>query len=400
MPFWRPYLLSLLLLPALAGTAWAEGWRTDGSGRYPKAKPPTTWSATEQVVWKHQTANWSNASPVLSRDRLFLCEEPFTLLCLDAKAGKPIWSAKNGFADLFTTAQAAQYALPGTHEVNGYSSQTPLVIHQGKRIFAFFGNGAGACYDREGKRLWARFIEAPQNPWGHSASPVEAGGRVIIHVNGTVHALDPKDGKEAWTSPSGSTWGTPAVIPFGKEQAILTTGGDLLRASDGKKVASGLGLYPWTSVVFDPASRTAYVIDEAGAWAFRFPAALADPLAVEKAWENPGLTRDRYYASLLVHQGLLYAVNQGGALSVVDAATGALVYHQPLGLVGTMYPSVALAGDRVFLANDMGTSVWIAPGREYKELGRVNFEPFRANPVFEGTRMYLRTLPGMWCLGK
>ena len=35
-------LLSLATLPALAGTT--IGWRTDGSGSYPKAEPPLEWS--------------------------------------------------------------------------------------------------------------------------------------------------------------------------------------------------------------------------------------------------------------------------------------------------------------------------------------------------------------------
>jgi outer membrane protein assembly factor BamB len=102
----------------------------------------------------------------------------------------------------------------------------------------------------------------------------------------------------------------------------------------------------------------------------------------------------------VVHEGLIYAVNQNGTFSVLEAATGALLYSRNLGLGGTFYPSPTLAGARLFVASDNGQVVVLAPGREYKELSRFNFEPFRSTPVFSGTRVFLRTLGGLVCLGK
>ena len=42
-------LLSLAALPGWTGEV--IGWRTDGSGAYPKAQPPLEWSPTKNVVW-------------------------------------------------------------------------------------------------------------------------------------------------------------------------------------------------------------------------------------------------------------------------------------------------------------------------------------------------------------
>jgi hypothetical protein len=47
------------------------GWRTDGTGRYPDAQPPTEWSAQSNVVWKTPLPKPSNATPILVGDRLF-----------------------------------------------------------------------------------------------------------------------------------------------------------------------------------------------------------------------------------------------------------------------------------------------------------------------------------------
>ena len=73
--------VGLLLLTAALGVAEAgeTGWRTDGTGRYPDAKPPVTFAPGENVVWATPLPSWSNASPVLVEDRIFVCAEPDTL---------------------------------------------------------------------------------------------------------------------------------------------------------------------------------------------------------------------------------------------------------------------------------------------------------------------------------
>ena len=76
----------------LAAACWAHaqpvvGWRTDGTGRYPDADPPITWSAQENVVWKTPMPDWSNATPVVVGDRIFVCSEPADLICVRAADG-------------------------------------------------------------------------------------------------------------------------------------------------------------------------------------------------------------------------------------------------------------------------------------------------------------------------
>ncbi|HCN08111.1 MAG TPA: hypothetical protein DIT01_09270, partial [Lentisphaeria bacterium] len=58
------------------------GWRTDGTGEYPDAKPVTTFSEAENVVWKTPLPATSNATPVITGNRIFVCSEPTTLICV------------------------------------------------------------------------------------------------------------------------------------------------------------------------------------------------------------------------------------------------------------------------------------------------------------------------------
>ena len=59
-------------------------------------------------------------------------------------------------------------------------------------------------------------------------------------------------------------------------------------------------------------------------------------------------------------------------------------------------------GDRVQLTDPKGKmhTIVLEPGREYKEIARNTLETFRSTPVFEGRRMYVRTLKHLWCIGK
>jgi hypothetical protein len=98
---------------------------------------------------------------------------------------------------------------------------------------------------------------------------------------------------------------------------------------------------------------------------------------------------------------LVYGINAMGILSVVEAATGKLVYEQrlPFGK-GQVYPSITLAGGLLFLSSDEGITLVLEPGREYKEVAKNTLEPFRSTPVFQDKRMYVRGREYLYCIGE
>jgi len=94
---------------AIAICADIPGWRGDGSGRFPTANPPTTWSPTSNVIWKTRLPAYSASSPILIGQRLFLCAETNTLICVDAAKGTILWQrAANGYDDALPSALAAK----------------------------------------------------------------------------------------------------------------------------------------------------------------------------------------------------------------------------------------------------------------------------------------------------
>ena len=98
-------LVSSSLLNHFSHAAAAVGWRSDGTGLYPKANPVLEWSPTENVVWKTPLPEWGNSMPVLVSGKLFVNVEPDTLVCVSAAKGEILWKQPVKMEDTLTAAQ-------------------------------------------------------------------------------------------------------------------------------------------------------------------------------------------------------------------------------------------------------------------------------------------------------
>lgn len=448
-----------ILVLVVGGVEASSGWRGEGGGEFDASKPPVTWSADAHVRWKVKLPGWSNASPAVAGKRVLVGLEETTLLCLSLEDGSTLWQADHSYADAAVSPEARaefeagtaeaqriqaeldpidkkikeinrklrkekenaalkqelaelqksaqplydrlapyrKYTAVKTHATNGYSTPTPLVV--GDTVYAAFGNGVVASYTLEGQRRWIRDVGRPSHGWGHSASPVLADDTLMIHYGRVVHALDPATGAERWTCESDSTWGTPATLKVGDVALLLTTGGDLIRVDKGTIVAAKIAKMPWSSPLVQ--GDRIYVTDETEFCALQVTPAVLAGAKPEKLWS---LTpkKDRYYASPICHDGLLYGITKGGHLTVVDAESGAKVYERDLTFPKaggyTVYPSPVRAGELLYISTDNGSTLVLKPGRTYEELAGNVLEPFRSCPVLVGDRMLIRGLTHLWCI--
>ena len=453
-------LSAVVVSSSLAATTDVVGWRGDGRGSFSVQNPLTEWSSEKSVLWSVKLEDWSNASPMIMGDKIFTCSEKMELICLSRESGAVTWRKGNSYADLLEGAEAESakarakelvaldeeisplkkelgglerkvrkkqatdddkaritvlkdalkpllakkdeykdLLLPSTHSVNGYSTPTPVT--DGTAVFAVFGNGIVARYTTDGEREWARVVKRPSHNWGHSASPLVVDGLLLLHVSGEVIALDSATGAERWRVAGKGSWGTPVVTTIGETRVLVTTGVDLIQVKDGKVLASGIAAMPWTSPLVQ--EGILYVADERECSAFVLDETLiTEGKSPEKRW-TLAIKKDRYYASPVVFEGLLYTVNRGGTMSVVDVADGSLVYEKKLEFAdggGTVYPSPIQVGGLLFVSKDNGSTLVLKPGKEYAEVASNKLEPFRSSPVFAGNKMFVRTLNHMFCIGR
>jgi outer membrane protein assembly factor BamB len=360
------------------------GFRDDGAGRYPDATPVLTWGPASNVLWKTALPDWSNASPILVGKRIFVCAEPATMIGLDATTGAILWQ---------DTLDPLPPEAPKTHPANGYTSPTPC--SDGKRIWAVFGQGLVACWDVSGKRVWSVTLEKPPHDWGGCISPRLVKDRLIVQFDHGF-GLDARTGAVQWKVKTEWGWGSPVVARIGKAETLFTCKGAVLDPATGQELARDLVKLAYNS----PA-----LVDGVVYYLQQKPQAYALPATTTEAprplWKDAQIAGDRYYATPLVHDGLVYAINQARQLSVLDRQTGALVYEQRVGhLKGIVYPSPTLGGKHVFLSSEDGQTVVIEAGRTYRVVAENTLESFRSCPVFAGRRMYIRGLKHLWCIGE
>src|SRR5262245_30331334 len=364
-------VLALVLSVGLLPEALADGigWRTDGSGRYPKAEPPLEWSTSKNVVWKTPMPGYGVSHPVLLGERLVTCAEPATLLCLNRGDGKILWQKSCSYAELelepdvreklkgelaeveeLKKKQSAiqremdsvrrslvkdkapaeeieQKTKPFRVQIDELNKQklnfpvalrytqpsqhstagysAPTPVTDGQNVFVAFGNGLVACYDLEGNRRWLKLIEHTTLTYAHSASPVLVGGKLVIHFTDLV-ALDPKTGSEAWRLKSQAGWGTPLATRMGDVDVLVTPKGALVRAADGKLLADRLGSCGANSPILH--QGIVYFAHSAVA-AVRLPASDAEPVKPASVWKGKTKGSGYGFSSPVVHDGLLYAAS-------------------------------------------------------------------------------------------
>jgi outer membrane protein assembly factor BamB len=268
----------------------------------------------------------------------------------------------------------------------------------GNRVYVLFNHGIVAAYDLDGNLIWRKYMEHPASEWGHSSSPVIAGGKLIVHIL-NLTAFDLATGEEAWKVRLPEDWGTPQVGKIGDTEIIVTPNGDVVRASDGKVLAKQLCRLEYGDPIL--AGDRVYFIHNDGrtdARAFKLPATIDEANFQPELLWTAKIRKDRYYAASVLDNGLIYAVTQAGILSVIDADNGQVVYEQALSAKPTFYPAITMAGGYLFVSNDQGTTFIIKPGRTFELVGENKLEPFRSCPVFIGNKLFLRGLQKMYCI--
>jgi len=390
--------LPSVIIVVLASAVMADpvGWRTDGTGRYPNAIPVTSWSTARNVIWVADLPSWSNATPVLTDEWVFVCSEPTTLICLRRSDGSFIWQQDHGFDQIPEFDRDRE--MPSSHGHNGYSSATPVI--DGQHIYALFGNGVAAAYDLDGHRVWIRQVGEPDHSWGHSASPTMAGGYLIVQVDGTTIALDPLDGSTVWQQLGRHSFGSPVACRVGKLELVVTPSGNFLRARDGHILIEEAAHLEYATPVI--VGDRAYFIS-GDARAYRMTQHRTGGLKLKLLWRSR-LPKDRYYGSALIHDDLIYAITRGQKMTVLDTFAGKEVYTRKMDLSdrgggNRIYSSPTLAGGYVFLTGLTGTTVVIKAGRTYSEVSRNDLERTRACPIFAGRQMFMRAGESLYCIG-
>jgi outer membrane protein assembly factor BamB len=402
----------LLLLAMAAADDWPTWRGTHRDGVSPEKGLPTTWSADANVVWKSPLPGAAGSTPVLAKDRIFLTSPSadgtqLLLLCLGTD-GKPQWERP---------------LAKGLRDTKNLASASPTT--DGVHVWAYVGTGDLACFKLDGTEVWRAQLQERYGRFklgfGMTTTPLVHAGAIylqLIHSGGAwVVALDAGSGKELWKAERKSDgvdecehsyasiqfWSGGVVVSHGNDYTIghdPKDGAELWRLGDlnpkekyNKTLRFVSSPLVTTDLIVVPTAKGGAVV-------------ALDPHAKGKIdRQNPTYQKWRMnsgtpdVASPLLYEGVVYLSDNSGALTAVDAATGAVIYKERPDKDNHFASPVAGDG-KIYLAGRNGTVSVVEAGRTFKVLSVNKLgDPFDASPAISGGRLYLRGSAHLWAIG-
>jgi len=393
--------------PAADDWPWWRGPTFDGKAAEGQ-NPPIKWSETENgetrnIAWKVDVPHRGHGSPCVWGDKIFLSTaddeaEVQYILCYDRATGKELWKKEvhsGGFMRQHrkNSQASSSIACDGEHlyatfmvqdgiwldtldldgkivrqekvgpfkSLHGFAA-SPL-LYKSMIIVVGDNRGAGfmaAVHRKTGKVIW----RINRTSYQSFASPIIGNvcGRDQLLIAGPykVYSYDPNTGEELWTC-DGPTDVAASTITFGDELIYAAAG------------------YPKKNLLCIRADGNGDVTDTHLVW-----------------------RRDKnaaYVPSMLLHEGLLYMINDRGKGVCLEADSGKVVWEHDFDADFSSSP--VLAGGNIYIVDEDGKMSVFKPGREFEllaenDLGDGGF----AMPVICGDKIYLRTLHHLYCLAE
>jgi hypothetical protein len=341
---------------------------------------------------------------------------------------------RRSIAQLMVAADPVKYKLKWDGHLSahfGIVGFTTTPVSDGRSVFAFFGQGVVACYDLEGNRKWIRRLES--NEIRYSCSPALIGGKLLCIFSG-LQALDARTGEVAWKAPDVTSMASLIPATIRGVDVVITNQGRAYRVSDGRLMWANPNIHAgdtgWAAPVFQ--DNVLYL-----PWHGVCELIVTDFSEVQgEQWQPKprnitvnadhhrpnGQWLDRNTASSpLIHEGMYYNIDQYGVFYAVDLKTGKTLYRQDVGFdelhhynaigVGA---SATLGGRNIYVVDNQGVCVVLAPGPTYKQVAVNRIETVlprdwpippqeilsNGPPVFDGKSMYIRGEQYLYCIGQ
>ena len=359
---------------------WTEFRGPLGNGIAPDVNLPVHWSESQNIQWKIPVPGKGWSSPVVASGRIYLTTavsvgdddsaQSLRLLCLNAANGEVVWTQ-----ELFQTSGDRKVEI---HQKNSHASPTPII--EGDQIYVHFGPHGTACVKTDGDVVWKNtdLDYLPQH--GNGGSPALYRDRLIICCDGRdvqyAVALDKSSGKELWRvdqatdASRGFSFCTPTIITVnGKPQAVCPasgavfsydpeTGREIWRVDYGEgysvvpRPVFGNGLVFVSSGFGD---QQLYAIDPTGA------GNVTDSHVVWKT--KKGVPRS---PSVLLHDNLLFMVDDRGIASCIESTTGELHWQHRMG--GAFSASPTYSNGLIYFQNEEGGTTVVRASDSYEEV--------------------------------
>ena len=418
LPF--PVLVTLIVSGlSCPAEDWPKFRGPAGNGHSPASEVPLKWSAKSNVKWKVPIPGKGWSSPVLVSGRIYLTsavakgddqdangvDRELRALCLDATSGKILW-------DTLIFRQDGSRA-PRIHKKNSHASPTPIV--EDGRIYVHFGHMGTACLDLEGKVVWRQEELAYPPLHGNGGTPVLFKDLLIYSADASrnpfIVALDKKTGKVTWKKNRSKTpasrkfsFSTPTVVDVpGGPQLISPASGAVFAYNpvNGEELWN-VKYDQGYSVIPKPVmhGNTVFIgtgYDKPNVLGIRIDAkSMGDVTESHLEWKIS--KRAPHTPSMLIVDGLLFFISDGGIASCVEPKTGSIIWQERV--AGPMSASPVCCDGRIYFLDEKGVCNVIRAGRKFEILAKNDIgERSLASMAVGNGSIYLRTEKNLFRIG-
>ena len=214
--------VALLVTASAFAADWPQ-WRGPERTGVASSPAPASWPQSLAKSWRVEVGI-GHSTPVVQGGRVFQLSrqgEREVVRALEISTGATLWEHSYDAPYIMNPAAASHGKGP---------KSTPLV--SGGKLFTLGIAGTLSAFDAAtGRVLWRtdysdRFA-ATSPLYGSAASPMIAGGKLLIHLGGpgkgALMALDPETGKPVWAfNGDGPGYSSPIVVTFKDVEQVVT----------------------------------------------------------------------------------------------------------------------------------------------------------------------------------
>jgi outer membrane protein assembly factor BamB len=379
---------------------WTNFRGPGANGHAVHANPPLNWSVEEgkNILWKTKVPKPGMSSPVIWENRLFLTgadESSRQIYCFETDTGELLWQHDvDGIPG-----SPPKDKLPDVMDAAGLAA--PTVTTNGRYVAAIFATADLVCVNMEGKRIWAKNLGVPDNPYGHASSLISHKNLLFVQYdqkdNSKLLAFDLASGNPVWQVKRGAiSWSSPILIDNdGRMELILTNS----KAADGYDPKTGKLLWHVECLSGDVAPSAAYadgVVFVANEYACASAIDVGNHGSEPKIlWQWDEILPEA--ASPLANEHYLILPSGYGAVTCLDAKTGKVFWEHEFD--DGFYSSPILVNDRVYVIDLSGRMQIFKMDDEFELLGTSEIgEDAYATPAFVGDRIYIRGVTHLFCI--
>lgn len=398
---------------------WPQFRGPDGAGVADSSDYVTTWSSTENMIWRAELLGPGASSPITLGDKVFVtCYRGMgklaadlsglerVLVCVNRADGKIQWQKE-------VKGASNEDRYQGFITGHGYATSTPIT--DGERVYVFFGKAGVLAYDLNGNQLWQTNVGtgSAKMGWGQGTSLILYKNLVLVPAfaeSKAMVALDKTTGKQVWKSAADGfdgSWSSPILVdlPDGKQELVVSVpfeiwgmdpaNGDFLWFADGiKEGVMCPTLATREGVVYAIGGR------QGAAIAIR-AGGRDDVNKTHVVWKKDF---GSYVTSPVLFGDHLYWVSDRGIAYCIKTENGEQVYRERLADAGQLYSSVVVANNSLYaVSRENGTYVYPAKpayGSVARNLVDEDAGTCNATPAFSNGQMFLRTNRYLYCIGK